>query len=345
MHFGENQLSRSLIGLSPLPTTHPPGFQPWWVRASTRSYPRFTLAMGRSPRFGSTPRDSTPSSDSLSLRLPHNRLTSPRSSNSQAHSSKGTPSPTKGSDGLQAHGFRNSFTPLPGYFSPFPHGTHPLSVTRKYLGLASGPARFTAPSTETLLLGNTTTHPPRIFAYGTLTHSGQASQPVRLTRSNSAGGLVDPPSSAPQPRTRNPYQVSHAHGLASSAFARHYSRNHQCFLFLRVLRCFTSPRSPQHPIHSGAGNPTSLGLGYPIRTPSDHSSVDNSPRTIAASHVLHRPLVPRHPPCALHNLKHKDARTHYTVLKQQPGKHTPQGVFPQNPTADHHATPQQRQHG
>src|SRR4030081_2949319 len=59
MHFGENQLSRSLIGLSPLPTAHPPGFQPWWVRASTPSYRRFTLAMGRSPRFGSRPRDST----------------------------------------------------------------------------------------------------------------------------------------------------------------------------------------------------------------------------------------------------------------------------------------------
>src|SRR4030088_2199598 len=54
MHFGENQLSRSLIGLSPLPTGHPPGFQPWWVRSSTRSYPRFNLPMGRSLRFGST---------------------------------------------------------------------------------------------------------------------------------------------------------------------------------------------------------------------------------------------------------------------------------------------------
>ncbi|MGW4568770.1 sensor histidine kinase, partial [Streptomyces sp. NPDC004561] len=30
--------------------------------------------------------------------------------------------------------------------------------------------------------------------------------------------------------------------VASSGFARHYSRNHGCFLFLRVLRCFTSPR-------------------------------------------------------------------------------------------------------
>jgi hypothetical protein len=32
-------------------------------------------------------------------------------------------------------------------------------------------------------------------------------------------------------------------GLACSAFARHYLRNHGCFLFLWVLRCFTSPRS------------------------------------------------------------------------------------------------------
>ena len=49
----------------------------------------------------------------------------------------------------------------------------------------------------------------------------------------------------PQPRTRNACRLSHAHGLGSSAFAHHYSRNHYCFLFLRVLRCFTSPRSHQ----------------------------------------------------------------------------------------------------
>src|SRR3954469_14709823 len=93
MHFGENQLSRSLIGLSPLPTAHPPGFQPWWVRSSTRSYPRFNLAMGRSLRFGSRACDSN-----ALLRLafataaPHG-LTSPHTTNSQAHSSKGTLSP------------------------------------------------------------------------------------------------------------------------------------------------------------------------------------------------------------------------------------------------------------
>ena len=43
----------------------------------------------------------SPYSDSLSLRLPLNGLTLPRTANSQAHSSKGTPSPHQGgSDGL-----------------------------------------------------------------------------------------------------------------------------------------------------------------------------------------------------------------------------------------------------
>src|SRR3712207_2055875 len=93
MHFGENQLSRSLIGLSPLPTTHPPGFQPWWVRASTTSYSRFTLAMGRSLRFGSTPRDSTALFGlAFATATPH-RVNLATKHDSQAHSSKGTPSP------------------------------------------------------------------------------------------------------------------------------------------------------------------------------------------------------------------------------------------------------------
>src|ERR1041385_9111652 len=46
------------------------------------------------------------------------------------------------SDRLKAHGFRYYFTPLPGCFSPFPHGTSSLSVTWKYLALRGGPRRF-----------------------------------------------------------------------------------------------------------------------------------------------------------------------------------------------------------
>lgn len=42
-------------------------------------------------------------------------------------------------------------------------------------------------------------------------------------------------------RSYNPGQRRNAAGLGSCAFARHYLRNHFCFLFLRVLRCFSSP--------------------------------------------------------------------------------------------------------
>src|SRR5690554_4102628 len=95
MHFGENQLSRSLIGLSPLTTAHPLSFQPKWVRPSTRSYTRFSLAMDRSLRFGSRTYDSLALFRlAFATATPHG-LTLPHAANSQAHSSKGTPSPHK----------------------------------------------------------------------------------------------------------------------------------------------------------------------------------------------------------------------------------------------------------
>ena len=40
-----------------------------------------------------------------------------------------------------------------------------------------------------------------------------------------------------------PHQCRNTDGLGSSPFARHYLGNHYYFLFLRVLRCFSSPRS------------------------------------------------------------------------------------------------------
>lgn len=43
---------------------------------------------------------------------------------------------------MYAHGFRIYFTPLPGFFSPFPHGTGSLSVDYEYLALEDGPPIF-----------------------------------------------------------------------------------------------------------------------------------------------------------------------------------------------------------
>jgi hypothetical protein len=58
--------------------------------------------------------------------------------------------------------------------------------------------------------------------------------------------------------------------------------------------------------------------GSPIRKSSDQRSVDSSPRLIAASYVLHRLLVPRHPPCALNNLT---THTHAHPQQKRPNHH------------------------
>ena len=69
MHFGEYELSPSLIGLSLLPSPHPEAFQRLSVRSSIPCYRDFNLDKGRSLGFASTTADYTPYSDSLSLRL------------------------------------------------------------------------------------------------------------------------------------------------------------------------------------------------------------------------------------------------------------------------------------
>ncbi len=54
MHFGEYELFPSLIGLSPLPTSHPKTFQRQLVRSSIVCYHNFNLLMGRSLGFASS---------------------------------------------------------------------------------------------------------------------------------------------------------------------------------------------------------------------------------------------------------------------------------------------------
>src|ERR1041385_4278948 len=69
--------------------------------------------------------------------------------------------------------------PSPGHFSPFPHGTCPLSVTREYLGLGGGPPGFTRDFSGPVLLGI----PPgshSSFAYGGITLYADVFQRPRL---------------------------------------------------------------------------------------------------------------------------------------------------------------------
>ena len=55
------------------------------------------------------------------------------------------------------------------------------------------------------------------------------------------------------------------HGLGSSDFARRYFRNRVFFLFLRLLRCFSSPGSLLHAMYSRSGTGGLLQWVSPFR--------------------------------------------------------------------------------
>src|SRR5438034_3778836 len=91
-------------------------------------------------------------------------------------------------------------------------------------------------------------------------------------------------------------------GLGSSAFARRYWRNHFCFLFLQVLRWFTSLRClPPAYVFSGGSSGISQ-RGFPHSDIPGSKPICGSPGLIAAYRVLHRLLAPRHSPYALSSL-------------------------------------------
>ena len=80
-----------------------------------------------------------------------------------------------------------------------------------------------------------------------------------------------------------PRIVRKQHGLGSAPFARHYSGYRLFFLFLRVLRCFSSPGSPHLTVVVGL-QPT----GLPHSDIRGSIPVCRSPRLFAAYHVFPR---------------------------------------------------------
>ena len=88
-------------------------------------------------------------------------------------------------------------------------------------------------------------------------------------------------------------------GLACSAFARHYLRNLFRFLFLRLLRCFTSPGLACPLLFDSERNAWICPGRLPHSEIHGSKRVCRSPWLIAAYHVLLRLLAPRHSSCAL----------------------------------------------
>ena len=93
-------------------------------------------------------------------------------------------------------------------------------------------------------------------------------------------------------RSYNPTRCLDSRGLGSCAFARHYLRNRFYFLFLRVLRCFSSPGSLCNLSRSDGIAPA----GFPHSDIRGSLGICPSPRLFAACHVLRRLREPQASP-------------------------------------------------
>ena len=297
MPFGEYELSPGLIGLSLLHSAHPEAFQRLSVRASIPRYRDFTLAKCRSPGFASATADYTPCSGSLSLRLPaSSRLTSPATATRRLIMQKGTPSRAKCAlRPLAGAWFQGLFhSPCAGCFPTFPSRYLSTIGLKGVFSLAGWSRRIHAGFLVPRATQGTAARRPR-------SRKGLSPAAARLSRrfrSARACALCGP---------TTPLGRCHPGGLGSSPVARHYWGNHCCFLFLRVLRCFSSPRWPRRI----CGGPAPAGRGLSHSDTCGSKAGCASPQIFAASRVLHRLLEPRHPPCAL---------IHFLPLREKPGR-------------------------
>ena len=141
--------------------------------------------------------------------------------------------------------------PCAGYFSPFPHGTGSLSVSREYLALPDGPGGFSQDSScPAILRIPLCFHRFRVRSFHALWRRFPAPSPrlcLAISWSYNPAGAVTPavwalPRSLATTGGIILIFFSCRYGLGSSPFARHYWGNHSYFLFLQVLRCFSSLR-------------------------------------------------------------------------------------------------------
>ena len=118
--------------------------------------------------------------------------------------------------------------PCSGFFSPFPHGTGTLSVFWEYLALRDGPRRFRQDFTCPALL--------RWYIWILLiTCTGFSPSPIDFSKPFQFSLYFLYILLQPQHCRNNT-------GLGYIPFDRHYSGYRFFFLFLGVLRCFSSPR-------------------------------------------------------------------------------------------------------
>ena len=173
--------------------------------------------------------------------------------------------------------------PCSGFFSPFLHSTSALSVFEEYLALPDGAGRFPQGVSDLAVL--------RVLLRIRLLYVHDYHVLWCNFPEASTGNLNS---------TLQPYNPPE-HALKFGLFPFRsplLGKSLNCFLFLGVLRCFSSPGS-----HIIADIVPLQGTGLPHSEISGSKCMCHSPKLIAAYHVLHRLSNPRHPPYALSNFQ------------------------------------------
>jgi hypothetical protein len=199
------------------------------------------------------------------------------------------------SDGLSAHGFRLSFTPLPGGFSPFPHGT------LRYRGSVAWSLGWWATQlpARVLVPGGTWGRSCRgraPSAYGPLTLSGVGVRRLPLARA--PPGTRRPDRITDRPTTRP------ASGSGAVAKAGRLDQPPVARRYWGARFCFSGPgtKMVQFPVSAtrrvSPGATPSRGGGYPIRASGDRRLRTPPPSLSWWATPFFAPRNPRHPPCA-----------------------------------------------
>ena len=291
MPFGEYELSPGLIGLSLLHSAHPEAFQRLLVRASITCYRDFTLAKCRSPGFASAHADSTPYSGSLSLRMrASSRLSSPAKATRRLIMQKARRHAHKArSDRLRAHGFRICFNLLGGVLFTFP--------SRYWYAIGLAGVFSLAGWSRRIQAGLHVSRPTQDAARGTkASATGLSPSAAPLSRRPRLAFVP------PQARSYNPGGARRRPRFGLLPFRSPLlGESLDYFLFLRVLRCFSSPRSP--PPQKGGyrqsrwvvpfGDPRIKGH---LRLPADYRSLSRPSSPPRAKASAMRPRITSTPP-------------------------------------------------
>jgi hypothetical protein len=142
-----------------------------------------------------------------------------------------------------------------------------------------------------LTLRSHSDHPA--FTYGTLTPCGRPFQWRSVDRCGPSERSVPRSGPVVLPPDSSAHRLDTLPGFGLLPFRSPLLR--ESSLFLRVLRCFSSPSAP-HPLDGWY--PRLTGMGCPIRIPLDHPMPARPQGLSWRGHVLPRQQAPRHPPCA-----------------------------------------------